>query len=263
MGNEGIVSTEAQVVQPIENQSVEINTPPVDAPVVTPAVVEPTKEETPIAEVAKEVVDATPTVLGEAIKNEGKSDDKPAEVPPTESVQSDEPAPMPTYDAFALPEDFSKDGEGIGDVTKLLGEFELSTKADHAEVQKLGQALVDRHVAEVQKTVERFNANLKEQFENQKNEWKDAFLADPEIGGNRQDTTISSALEFIRTHGGTPTQQAEFHQVLEQSGLGNHPAMIRLLATAARSKEFKEGSPVPAKAPALTLNKYDQRYGKM
>ncbi len=253
----------------------EPNTAPVEVIADTaPIESAPAVEAAPIAEVVSaEPVVTEPVVqtqdkkessiLGEALKS--KEVEKPTEIKAeepkqTEDSQSDEPAPLPTYDAFSLPEEFTLDGERVSDINKVLGEFELTTKADHAEVQKLGQALIDRHVSEVRNTIERLNNHYMEQFEKTKTDWKNDFIADNEIGGNRQDTTISSALEFIRTHGGTPEQQAEFHQLMDQTGVGSHKAMIRILANAQRN--MAEGQPLAAMKPMPEAkSKYEKFYG--
>ena len=84
-------------------------------------------------------------------------------------------------------------------------------------------------------------------------------MGDPEIGGNRWQTTVDSATNFIRTHGGTEAQQAEFHKIMDESGLGNHPAMIRILARAGAA--MSEGRPLAAQAPAVALSKTQKLYG--
>ncbi len=205
------------------------------------------------------------TLLGEPEKIEPVVDAKTTDIEPakeTESSQSDEPAPLPTYDEFVSPDDFVLDKNLIGDFTNKLGEFEKTTKADHAEVQKFGQSLIDSHIAEVKNSVERLNKSYIEAFENQKMAWKDAFEKDQDIGGNRKDTTLSAAREFIKTHGGTHEQQEEFRELLNQTGVGNHPAMIRMLAQAARSKAFTEGQPLPATRPvSAAKSRLEKMYG--
>lgn len=254
---EPAVEPTAPAEVPVAPEPVITADPTPEAPEVAPeAPIEPTPE-----------VDAT--LLGTETTPEPKVDTPPVEgveekTPEGETKtvegQSDEPAPLPTYEPFELPEGFTLDEERIGDVTTLLGEFEQLTKADHAEVQKLGQALMDRHIAEVQGSIERLNQSYLDAFENQKNEWKERFISDPEIGGNRQNTTVSSALEFIRTHGGTTEQQAEFKQLMDQTGVGNHPAMIRMLANAMHANA--EGGPIPASRPIPEVkSKVDKRYG--
>lgn len=228
-----------------------------EAPVVIPAAVD-------VPEAA-----APSTVLGEALKAQD-APKEPVEAPKTEEVkiedkdggQSAEPAPLPTYDAFILPDGVSMDNERMSDFTTALAEFERTSKADHAEVQKLGQDLVNKHVAMVQDAVQRLQEHNFTAFEKQKTEWKDAFVGDPEIGGNKQQTTVNAALEFIRTHGGTSEQQADFHNLMETTGVGNHPAMIRILSNA--MDKMREGQPVPAKSPLPSVkNKIEKRYGSL
>lgn len=238
-----------------------------EAPAVTPDVA-PVIESAPgiIPEAIPESAEVKPaeTMLGkeapvevaEVTKEEAPLD----ALKEQEGSQSDEPAPLPTYEEFTAPEGFNLDPERIGDFTNALAEFEVKTKADHAEVQALGQQLVERHVAEVKNAVDQYTTSLLDQFEAQKNEWKEKFENDPEIGGNKKDTTVSAALEFIRTHGGSSEQQTEFHQLMEQTGVGNHPAMIRMLAAANRA--YSEGKPLPASRPAPQVkSKLDKFYG--
>lgn len=242
-----------ETIAPVESAPIEA------APVVEAADVPIT--EAPVEVPVEKVAEPT-TVLGEALKTEAKPEETKIEEPKeTEGSQSDEPAPLPTYDAFTLPEGFTLREEVIGDINKLLGEFENNTKADHAEVQKLAQEFMNRHVAEVQSIQEKVNQGYLELFEKTKTDWRNDFVSDSEIGGNRQNTSVSSALEFIRTHGGTPEQQAEFQQLMEDTGVGNHKAMIRLLANAQRN--LAEGKPIPATKPMPeTKNKYEKFYGR-
>ncbi len=225
---------------------------PIDAPIVTETVV----TEAPVIETAPA------TVLGA----EPPKADAPVETtvelvetPQAEASQSDEPAPLPTYDAFELPEEFTVDNERFGEFTKALGEFEALTKVDHGEVQKLGQKLIERHIAEVQTIADTLNKKYLSDFEKQTKGWLDSFKADPEIGGNRWETTANAAVEFITTHGGNQAQQAEFRQLMESTGVGNHPAMIRMLANAMNAN--REGRPLPAAKPMTETSKVAKRYG--
>lgn len=234
-------------------------------PIVEPVVEPAAQTEIKLAEIEK----PTETILGKSNEEalaqvtpetaENKAENQPGteSAPETEGSKSDEPAPLPTYDAFIRPDGTSVEND---EIIKTLGQFEANTKADHAEMHKLGQSLIDLHHSTLSKALEGVEKSRQETFEKQKNDWKEAFIADPEIGGNRQNTTVSSALEFIRTHGGTKEQQKEFHNLLESTGLGNHPAMIRTLANASRA--MQEGKPLPANRPAPTVvSKIAKRYG--
>lgn len=233
---------------------------PVVAPVVTPAVEAPVTVSEPIAPVPE-------TVLGEALKPEVKPVETPVEVkvdgeqPIKEEGQSDEPAPPPTYEPFTLPEGITLEEERLKEFTGILSEFEGKTKAEHAAVQEFGQKAVDFHVAEIQKTVEAYTQKIEQDWENTKKTWKESFMSDPELGGNRWQTTINSALSFIRTHGGNEDQQAEFRKLMNDTGIGNHPAMIRMLANA--GTKMVEGAPLVAQTPlSPPKSKTQTMYGK-
>ncbi len=211
---------------------------------------------------------AKPAETEPEVKTEDKAPDAEGEKPADEAVeqpkeegsQSEEPAQLPTYEAFTLPEDVKLDDEKLGEFTKELAQFETDTKADHAKMQQFGQKLLDRYVAETQDNNKRLVEYFTNTWEKQKSDWKEAFEKDPEIGGNRKDTTVNAALEFIRTHGGNETQQQEFRDLMESTGIGNHPAMIRLLAKA--NMAMAEGKSLPAtKVAPETRSKIDKRYG--
>ncbi len=271
----------------------EIVTPVVETPITTP---EPTTVETPV-EVKTETPVETPvetpttetpvetkpeeskpeTILGEALdkdkpeqkesetsKTEAKTEeaDKTAsEETKTDEGQTEEPAPPPVYEDFTVPEGVTLDTEQVKEFTNLLSDLEVKSKADHALMQEFGQKAVDFHVAQLTKAAEDLTKFYQKTWEKQKTDWKEAFLKDPEIGGNRFQTTVDAALTFIRTHGGTPEQQAEFQALMESSGLGNHPAMIRLFANASRA--MSEGRPLAAQTPVQpTKSKVSTLYGK-
>lgn len=261
------VAETVTVVTPVAETTV--NTPVTEVVDNTVLGVEPVVEtvvETPPEEKTSDTPKETSDAKADEAKPEIKEGDK-AEV--SDTVSEDKPAEtktdnaaLPTYEAFVLPEGITVDEARIGEFTSMLGSFESISKAPHEEVQKFGQALLDYHVSRVQDTVTDLTKAYNQMWEKQKNEWRDQFEKDPEIGGNRKDTTVAAANNFIRTHGGTDEQQKEFRQVLEKTGLGNHPAIIRILANAGISKNHTEGSPLPAQAPAPTkMGKIEKMYG--
>ncbi len=238
---------------------------PVSAPV-TPTPVTPSVEAPMVPEVKSDT-----TVLGEALAKPvealapvvtpAETSPIPTQVPPLaqspqvqeiKEGQSVDPAP-PIYEAFKLPENVKLDDGRITEFTKLLSDLEVKGKTEHTLIQEFGQKAVDFYIAEVQRAVEDNNKLQQTSWDRQKNEWKEKFLKDPEIGGERFQTTVDSALTFLRTHGGNVEQQKEFRDLMETTGLGNHPVMIRLLANAGRS--MREGTPLYATKPAPTTAK--------
>lgn len=217
----------------------------VTAPVVAP--IEAPKEPVTLLAAEPKVEAVTPPVETVGEKNEGG--------------QSDEPAPPPKYENWALPEGVTLGETELGEFTNILSALELEGKADHSVTQQTGQKLVDFHINELRKAVQSVHQANLDSWEATKTEWKESFLKDPEIGGNRFQTTVDAAQTFIRTHGGTPDQQTEFRQLMETSGLGNHPAMIRILASAQLA--MNEGGIVAATVPpAAPKSKVATFYGK-
>lgn len=205
--------------------------------------------EPPKTEKAADPEKAPDAKAAEAAKADGTEQKK------EEGSQSGEPAPLPTFEAFTLPEGFQKDDGRLGEFTKELAEFELTAKADHAQVQALGQKFLNQHVAEMQ----RMHDFYRTAFDKQVSDWKDSFQKDPEIGGNRAETSVKAAREFIHTHGGTEAQQAEFRQLMNTTGVGNHPSLIRILAKA--NAVLGEGKPLAASKPVpAPQGKAQRRY---
>lgn len=236
------------------------------APVESPQVETPTVESpTPAADTAS-LLGESPKIETPAEKpDEEKKPDSEGETtspaePKEDGSQSDEPAPLPPYEDFTLPEGVSLENEKLTQFTGMLGEFQNLTKAETPAVQAFGQKLVDMYVAETQETLSRVNKAYADAWEKQKSDWREEFAKDPEIGGNRQETTLKSALEFIRTHGGTADEQTEIRNLMNSTGVGNHKAMIRLLAKA--QSAMSEGGPLPARAPvSQSRSKLATRYG--
>lgn len=248
-------------------------TPPAPAPSPTPEAPAPAAAPAPVVEAvaAPSVAEAAPasvaapeptpapekpaeaTLIGEEPPKPAeetkpadtpKEGDKPAEQPKEEASQSVETAPLPTYEAFTLPEGFQIDEKELGELTKTLGEFEIETKADHAKVQGLAQRLIDKHTAIVTDTLQRVHDYNTGVWDKQSSDWKEAFEKDPELGGNRRDTTLKSANALIDAYGGNEAQRKEFRSLLKDTRIGNAPALLRLLAKA--GQELAEGRPVPA-----------------
>ena len=254
----------APAVTPTLVSAQTVTTAPIEA---VQAVVAP--EATPVAptvETAPTGSEKPPeTILGEALKPVepvlAPVPETSTEVKPTEGGQSDEPAPPPKYEPFALPEGTTFDEARMGEFTKLLSGLELDGKASHDVVQKFGQEAVNFHINEVQKAVQETTKFYQTSWDKQKTDWKTATLNDPELGGNRIQTTVDSALNFIRTHGGNAEQQKEFRDLMETSGLGNHPVILRVLSNAGRA--MSEGAPLAATRPASApKSKVATMYGK-
>lgn len=249
--------------------------PTLVAPVTAPAeviqtpIAQPTQVPAPVVEVAPVVaVEAvvpeapvTPTLLGDPPKAPAPVEPPAPVAPQTPEVVQTETAPTPpVYEPFKTPEGTTFDTERLGKFTELLSGLEMTGKADHAAVQEFGQKAVDFHINEINRTSEELTKLYQTTWERQKTDWKDSFLKDPEIGGSNSDNSLVAANSFIITHGGTPEQQQEFRNLMNTSGIGNHPAMIRILAKAGLA--MSEGRPLTAVKPLAPIkSKIATMYG--
>lgn len=266
---------------PVTPQAAPAATPVAPASSPPPAATGETPSPLPVAPTPAPV--ENPTVLGEETpkpvelaKPAETPEVKPAEQKPADGEvkpdgekkedgsQSAEPAPLPAYEPFTLPEEVKLDSDKLGEFTKLLGEFE-STKPDHAAFQKFGQDLVNRYVEGVKDTLKAYETSLINLHEENKMTWFRAFEADPQIGGNNKMTTVEAAKAFRDKFAGTPEQLSEFRSLMTQTGVGNHPALLRIFANAqAAFDKFtkEEAKMVPGKAPMPnSRSKVETRYG--
>lgn len=263
-----VVATEAS--PSISTTQAEVSSTPVsettvlgaDAPAEIAPLAEPPSPEVPAetpAEPAKDqpVVDK-PT---EAKQVDGADKPQPEVKDKEESSQSDEPAPLPSFE-WQFPEDVTVDQEKVKEVNELFGKFAVENKLEAGLVQQLGQKLIDRHSAEIKKVATLVADAYEKTWRDQTKNWRESFEKDPEIGGKRQNTTVEAAKEFIRRHGGTPEQQTEIRTIMDKTGLGNHPALIRLFAKA--TVAMREPKAVPATSPPPQGNKSRTQkfYGK-
>lgn len=219
-----------------------------------------TKVEAPTAEAVAPVAEST-LLTGEKIALEAKAEEKTpeAEVAPVE-VKEGEPAPLPVYEAFTLPEEVKFDEAKLGDFTKSLAEFEVKSKASHEEVQALGQQLIDRHIEGVKEAQNLLLEKLIADGKAEREQWKDSFMKSPEFS-NRTDTVVNAAIDAISIYGGNADQQKEFRDLMMTTGVGNHPAMIRMLSNMMIAKPEPKPLAAPKIAKAAPMSKMEKRYG--
>lgn len=230
-----------------------------------PADVEIKAEEKPVeakAEPAKteekpaEVKDNKPEVKVEEQK------EKPADVKAEEKQIDTKPVEIPKFEALKLPEGVKLEDKQLGEIDSMFGNFELTAKAPHAEVERLRQGMVEYGLGVIKDTIAQTQKQATEYWDKKTKEYREAFEKDPDIGGKRKDTTTEAARQFISQHAGTPEQAQEIRKLLYDHKLADHPAMIRLLANANLARS--EGKPIPAqKAVAARQGKLDRMYGSM
>lgn len=112
------------------------------------------------------------------------------------------------YTDFTIPESMTMDKDLLGIATPLFKKAGLT--------QELAQEFIDLEA--------QFATKRNEQYGNIIRGWAEAAKADKEMGGDKWDTSVETAQRALNTFG-TP----ELKAALNQTGLGNHPEMIRLM----------------------------------
>ena len=114
----------------------------------------------------------------------------------------------------------------------------VAKDADLSQAQ--AQKLVDYHVAQKQADSDAqwdtWNTHQQEQ--------RDATKADPEVGGDKLTATLANVGKFVNKFGNDG-----FIKALDDTGAGNNPDVIRVLARAGAllaEDQITQGSPRPA-----------------
>lgn len=177
-----------------------------DATILTddPVVKDPAeKEDLPAGEVLKE---------GEADGESKKVEDSPAD--------KTEGAPE-KYEDFTFPEGVTTDEGILAEASTMFKGLNLTQK----QAQELVDFQVKTHQAEV--------TAQEESWQSVQKEWKDKALSDKEYGGTDMKANMVTAKSGIEAFG-----NADFKDMLEVTGVGNHPEMIRFLYNV--GKQVKE-----------------------
>ncbi len=141
-------------------------------------------------------------------KPEGEAPD--AEKPPAESAEGTAAGEY----KLTMPDGVPLDQELMGKAAPVFREMGLSN--DQAS----------RLVPLVSEVQQRVVMALGDDFTALKTDWAKAAKSDPQLGGARWSETMRLA-DTAMTAGGAP-KGSEFRELLDESGLGNHPAFIRV-----------------------------------
>lgn len=99
----------------------------------------------------------------------------------------------------------------------------------YAESHKLTQAQAEKALELYMKSATDSLAKQRADYAAQRAEWAKQTQNDPEIGGERLGTSLAMARRAMQKFGTTGLSK-----VLNDSGLGNHPEVIRFMARAAK-----------------------------
>jgi len=167
---------------------------------------------------------------------------------------------------FTIPEGYDLDANG----REELGGFFKTL--DNMTPQERNQAFIDEHF----RLRGAVDTNFQENWDNQVKDWAAEVSVDPEIGGADMGEKLTAARRAMNSFsqpavdkdgkailhkGGVSKgqQMTEIELVMNQSGWGNHPAMIRMMhriSEAMSQDKFVQGDMKPfekKKTPAETM----------
>ena len=141
--------------------------------------------------------------------------------------EGEKPEGAPEKYEWAAPEGVTLDESILGSLSEVAKELNLPQAAAQKLVDKIAPVMAQRQV---------------EQFEALRTEWRQASSSDQEFGGAKLTENMAVAKKALDAFG-TP----EFRQLLEQTGMGNHPELIRTFYRA--GKAISEDGLVSGSAP--------------
>ncbi len=122
------------------------------------------------------------------------------------------------YEDFQMPEGVSPDAQDVTELKSLAKEYGL-TQEQAQKVADLGTQMLQKWTNQQNETLQRTQS-----------QWVEEAQGDPEFGGAHLPENLGIAKKALDTFG-TP----KLMQLLEQSGLGNHPEMIRTFYRAGKA----------------------------
>jgi hypothetical protein len=149
------------------------------------------------------------TLLGEASDAEAAAE----KADEGEKAEAKDAKPV-EYGDFKLP-------EGIAVPEAQFEKFKETARANGL-TQAAAQDLLDLHLAIVQQSVADHAETV--------SAWAEAVKADPEIGGGKYDDSLVAARAAISKFG-----DDELKAFFNQTGIGNHPALVRFAAKIGRA----------------------------
>jgi hypothetical protein len=156
-----------------------------------------------------------------------------------------------------------------------------SVLAKYGVPQEEAQELVTLHAAALQSAVENYGRTATDFWNNKAKEWVAEVKADPNIGGNRFDTSIRRARAVWTEVLPNDADRTRLFGDLTDTKMGDHPVLARALSEVGRRfeqvlaatgtttwadamKKLREpGAPppgTPARAPGANARPADRRY---
>lgn len=154
----------------------------------------------------------------------------PADAQATEAPKAEAPKAPEAYE-FKVPEGRAFDAEVITAYSQVAKELNLSQDAAQRLLDAVGPKMVERQTAQIEAI---------------RNGWADSSKSDREFGGEKLSENLGVAKKALDAFG-----TAELRTLLNETGLGNHPELIRFMFRAGKAiseDRMVSGSATQAKA---------------
>jgi hypothetical protein len=196
---------------------------PVVAPAADSAPAAPVVAETPKADEPAKSAEAAPVV--EAKPDAPKTEDAPkvdGEAKPEGEVEPPK-VEAPKYE-FKMPEGVVAEAPIMSAYSNILTKYNMTPEA--------GQELLDFHGEQIKATAARIEQGQQDAFAETRRGWVKDF---EKQAGNRRDTMLNDAKWAAGQFAGDKKQAAELWNVLNFTGAGDHPAVIRTFSNIAKA----------------------------
>jgi hypothetical protein len=155
---------------------------------------------------------------------------RPKEQPETAS----KPAPgLPEKYDLKVPDGYTLDAGLLEEATPVFRELGLSNES------------AGKLMPLATKVIERFQDRQQDAFDELKTDWAREAKNDPKIGGKNWAETERLMAVALKA-GGAPVG-SEFRELMNESGIGNHPAMIRFMRQVGHALSRTAGRTTPPK----------------
>lgn len=168
----------------------------------------------------------------DAAKADPDAKDATAETPPPDPIK---------YEAFKLPDGLKLDDKELSKFTEFAGKAQIP--------QDVAQGLIDMYVAERQQDVATARAEQRKVWDTLNDTWKTELRNDPELGGNRLETTLSLAKAVVEEYL-PPAEVGEYMAHMRNNGMGNFKLHVKLLHNIGKALNVFEDGIVPANPQA-------------
>lgn len=191
------------------------------------------------------------TLLGDDAEDDEGGDDKGED-----DGDGETPAGAPEKYEFTLKDaegnDMPLDEELATEADPILRELNLSNEQANKLVALAPKMLAKGQQSAIEQITEAGAA--------QRKTWLDAFKADPDLGGANEKTSLAAAATGMDAMGFT--KGSDFRKLMDETGLGNHPEMIRTFKTlgelAGEDGTFARSSSASEKETAGWEDRYKQ-----